>query len=138
MNVLVLGGTQFVGRHVVETALHRNHRVTLFHRGRTHPGLFPKAEELFGDRDGGLAALGDRTWDVVIDVNGYVPRLVGDSVRLLWGASERYVYIPTLSLLADYTIPEQTESAPRASFVRLDTEEITKDSYGPLKAACED
>jgi len=138
MNVLVLGGTQFVGRHVVESALHRNHRVTLFHRGKTNPGLFPKAEKILGDRDGGLGALADRTWDVVIDINGYAPRLVGDSVRLLWGASERYVYISTLSVLADYTIPNQTESAPRVSFVGLGTEEITNETYGPLKAACED
>jgi len=139
MDLLVLGGTQFVGRAIVEVALARGHAVTLFHRGKTNPGLFPNAEEILGDRDGGLEALRGRSWDCVIDVNGYVPRLVRDSVRLLTSDPRtRYLFISTLSVLADYTIPNQTESAPRVSFEGVDTEEITWKSYGPLKAACED
>ncbi len=123
---------------MVEAALARKHRVTLFHRGKTNPGLFPGAEEILGDRDGGLGGLANRTWDAVIDVNGYVPRLVGDSVRLLWGATERYIYISTLSVLADPALGGQTENAPRAPFAGISSEEITNKSYGPLKAACED
>src|SRR5689334_21520927 len=108
MKLLVLGGTQFVGRHIVEAALARGHAVTLFHRGKTNPGLFPGAEEILGDRDGGLGALRGGTWDFALDVNGYLPRLVRDSVRALTGAG-RYLYVSTLSVLADHSVSGQTE-----------------------------
>ena len=137
MKLLVLGGTQFVGRHIVDAALSHRHQVTIFHRGRTNPGLFPSAAEILGDRDGGLDPLRGGSWDAVIDVNGYVPRIVRDSTRLLSGAVERYAFISTLSVLADPSIADQDESAPRAAFHTITTEEITKDTYGPLKAACE-
>jgi 2'-hydroxyisoflavone reductase len=138
MKLLVLGGTQFVGRHIVEAALARGHAVTLFHRGKTNPGLFPQGtEEILGDRDGGLGQLQGGTWDQVLDVNGYVPRLVRDSVRALSAAAERYLYISTLSVLADHSVSGQTESTPRVSFEGVTTEEITGETYGPLKAACE-
>ena len=137
MRLLVFGGTQFVGRHIVDASLRAGHQVTLFHRGTTNPGLFPEAEEILGDRDGGLAPLEKGRWDAVIDVNGYVPRLARDSVRALTGRAEAYTYISTLSVLADYSIPHQDERAPRAPFEGVDTEEITAKSYGPLKAACE-
>jgi 2'-hydroxyisoflavone reductase len=136
MNLLVLGGTQFVGRRIVETALARGHAVTLLHRGKTNPGLFPEATEILGDRDGGLDALRGRSWDTVVDVNGYVPRLVRDAIRAV--GETRYVYISTLSVLADPSIAGQTETAPRAPFAGLTTESITNETYGPLKAACED
>ena len=136
MNLLVLGGTQFVGRRIVETALLRGHAVTLFHRGKTNPGLFPSAEEILGDRDQGLGALRGRSWDAVVDVTGYVPRLVREAILAVGDC--RYVYISTLSVLADPSIAGQTESSPRASFAGLATEAITNETYGPLKAACED
>src|SRR2546422_9959830 len=107
MKLLVFGGTQFVGRHFVDAALSRRHQVTIFHRGRTNPGLFPKAAEILGDRDGGLDSLRGGSWDAVIDVNGYVPRVVRDSTRLLSGAVERYAFISTLSVLAGPSVPGQ-------------------------------
>ncbi|CAA9262412.1 MAG: hypothetical protein AVDCRST_MAG93-2245, partial [uncultured Chloroflexia bacterium] len=73
MNILILGGTIFLGRHLTAAALERGHTVTLFNRGR-HPNPFPEVEYLQGDRDGGLQALEGRRWDVVIDTSGYVPR----------------------------------------------------------------
>ena len=136
MNLLVLGGTRFVGRRIVESALARGHAVTVFHRGQTNPGLFPEAEQILGDRDQGLGALRGRSWDTVVDVNGYVPRLVHDAI--LASGRSRYVFISTLSVLADPSIAGQTETTPRASFAGLTTESITNESYGPLKAACED
>ncbi|HZE19478.1 MAG TPA: epimerase, partial [Candidatus Angelobacter sp.] len=139
MKLLVLGGTQFVGRRIVEAALERGHAVTLFHRGTTNPGLFTESEEILGDRDGGLGALSGLRWDAVLDVNGYVPRLVRDSVRALTGdPGTRYLFISTLSVLATFTIPHQTEATARVSFEGIDTETITNETYGPLKAACED
>ena len=79
MRLLVLGGTVFLGRHVVAEALAAGHEVTTFTRGRTNPDLFPEAEHLHGDRDGSLHALAGREWDAVIDTSGYVPRVVRQS-----------------------------------------------------------
>src|SRR5215203_4417844 len=100
MRVLILGGTSFVGRHLTEAALAAGHRVTLFNRGRTNPGLFPEAEHLRGDRRRDLSALEGRRWNVAIDVNGYLPKQVGASARLLADAVESYVYISTISVYA--------------------------------------
>jgi 2'-hydroxyisoflavone reductase len=74
MRILVIGGTEFVGRHFVARALSEGHGLTLFNRGVTNPELFPEAERIRGDRDGGLAPLAGRTWDVAVDTCGYVPR----------------------------------------------------------------
>jgi 2'-hydroxyisoflavone reductase len=134
---LVLGGTQFLGRGVVEAALARGHDVTLFNRGRTNDSLFPEVEKLRGDRDGDLAALGGRTWDAVVDPSGYVPRLVRASAELLRGAVAHYVFVSSISV---YDFPQPAwfdESAPR-QVLAAETEEVTGESYGPLKAACED
>ena len=137
MKLLFLGGTQFVGRHMVARALERGHEVSLFNRGKTNPDLFPETEKLVGDRDGGLDPLRGRRWDAVIDVNGYLPRLVSASARLLTDSVERYVYISTLSVFANYSIPDQDEDAPLATIEDPTTEEITGESYGALKALCE-
>jgi 2'-hydroxyisoflavone reductase len=137
MKLLFLGGTQFVGRHMVERALARGHEVTLFNRGKTNADLFPEAEKLLGDRDGGLDPLKSRQWDAVIDVNGYLPRLVSDSAQLLADAVERYVYISSLSVFASYSTPDQDENAPMATIEDPTDEEITDESYGALKALCE-
>ena len=73
LKILVLGGTKFLGRAIVEDGLARGHELTLFNRGETDPGLFPEAEQLRGDRKSDLSALEGRTWDAVIDTSGYVP-----------------------------------------------------------------
>ena len=133
MKLLVLGGTKFVGRALVEAALAANNDVTLFHRGLTDPDLFPEAEHILGDRDGGLGALAGRTWDVCIDVSGYLPRLVGDSATALRDGVERYVYVSTISVYADLSVPRD-ENGPLATIEDESTEEITDGSYGALKA----
>src|SRR5262252_7856225 len=93
LRILFLGGTGFIGPHQVEYAIKRGHQVTLFNRGKTHPGLFPQAEKLEGDRDGKLDALKGKTWDAVIDNSGYVPRHVRDSAQLLSKAVEQYLFV---------------------------------------------
>ena len=133
MRLLVLGGTQFVGRAVAEAALAAGDDVTLFHRGKTNPGLFPEAEHVLGDRDGGLGALDGRDWDACIDVSGYVPRLVGDAARALHGRVPRYVYVSTVSVYADLSVPRD-EDGPLATLEDETTEEIGGDTYGGLKA----
>ena len=90
MKVLIIGGTQFLGRHFVETAVAEGHTVTLFNRGRTNPSLYPEVEKLAGDRTSDLSALRGRSWDAVIDTSGFVPRVVGSSARcwrVRWGTT---------------------------------------------------
>ena len=126
----MLGGTVFLGRHVVESALADGHRVTIFSRGRTQPELFPDVERIHGDRDGGMGALAGRRWDAVIDTCGFVPRVVGQSMSLDAG---RYVFVSTISAYADLSRPHD-ESA--ALLPAVDTEDVAI-AYGALKAACE-
>jgi 2'-hydroxyisoflavone reductase len=128
MKLLVLGGTLFLGRHVVEHALERGHAVTLLTRGRTNPELFPEAERLIGDRDGDLAALRGRTWDAVIDTCGYVPRIAGASAAALKDAVGHYTFISSISVYAELNAPGVTEEAPVASAAR--PQEIGPDSMG--------
>jgi 2'-hydroxyisoflavone reductase len=135
MRLLVLGGTAFLGRHTVEAALARGDEVTIFTRGRTNPELFPAAEHLAGDRDGGLDALAGRTWDGVVDTSGYVPRVQRMSAELLRSAVGRYVFVSSISVYADFSRPVDEESAVAV----LDdpfSEDVEAD-YGALKAACE-
>lgn len=135
MKLLVLGGTKFLGRHVVADALARGHEVTTFTRGQTNPDLFPNAEHLHGDRDEQLDALRGGTWDGVIDTSGYVPRIVRQSAELLRDSVERYVFVSSISVYADFSAPVD-ESSPVAELEDPDTEEILP-NYGGLKAACE-
>jgi 2'-hydroxyisoflavone reductase len=137
VKLLVLGGTQFLGRHIAAEALERRHQLTLFTRGRTRPGLFPAAEHLTGDRDGGLHALRGGSWDVVVDCSGYLPRVVADSARLLAAAVERYVFISSVSVYPDYSRPGVDESAAVATIEDETVEQIDEHTYGPLKALCE-
>jgi 2'-hydroxyisoflavone reductase len=137
MKILILGGTVFLGRHLVVAARARGHEVTLFNRGLSGPDLFPDVEKLRGDRDGGLDVLRGRRWDVVIDTSGFVPRIVRASAELLAGAVELYVFISTLSVIADTRVPGADESAPVGTLLDPTTEDATGSAYGPLKALCE-
>jgi len=135
MQLLVLGGTKFLGRHVVDAALARGDEVTIFTRGQTNPELFPEVEHLTGDRDGSLDALAARSWDGVIDTSGYVPRIVRQSAELLRDAVGRYVFISSISVYADPSVP-LTEGSPLDLLEDPFTEEVMA-HYGALKAACE-
>jgi 2'-hydroxyisoflavone reductase len=138
MHLLVLGGTVFLGKHVVSEALARGHDVTLFNRGRHNPELFPQAEKLRGDRDGDLAALHDRSWDAVVDTCGYVPRIVRASAEMLEDATEHYTFVSSVSVYADLSQRGLDESAPVGRLGDPSIEEITGETYGPLKALCEE
>ena len=134
LRILVLGGTQFVGRAVVEAALARGHEVTLFNRGRTNPGLFPEAEKLRGDRSQDLSALADRAWDVTIDVAAYVPQVVESAVQLLAPEVEQYVFVSSVSVYADQSVPQLETARLEAP---ADPDDVSEASYGARKAACE-
>jgi 2'-hydroxyisoflavone reductase len=136
MRLLVLGGTKFLGRHAVDAALAAGHEVTLFTRGQTSPELFPEAEHLRGDRDGGLDALAGRSWDGVIDTSGFVPRIVRQSAELLRDSVQRYVFVSSISVYDDFSAPVD-ESSPVAQLEDPLSEEVLE-HYGALKAACEE
>jgi len=134
--ILILGGTGFLGPHVVDAARARGHTVTLFNRGKTHPKLFPDLEKLQGDRDGKLDALANRAWDAVVDTSGYVPRIVEQSVRLLAPKVGHYVFVSTISVYASDDRIDADETAETRKLADPASEDVGKD-YGPLKAACE-
>ncbi|MEO6566499.1 MAG: NAD-dependent epimerase/dehydratase family protein, partial [Casimicrobiaceae bacterium] len=141
MKILLLGGTRFLGRHVVDVALARGHEVTLFTRGRQPNPWGPAVTMRTGDRDPsvapGLAALEGGSWDAVIDTSGYVPRVVGASAQLLRNAVGRYLFVSSISVYADMSRRGVNEDAPVGKLDDPATEEVAK-FYGPLKAACED
>jgi 2'-hydroxyisoflavone reductase len=139
MRILVLGGTSFVGRAIVADALRTGAEVTLFSRGRTGAGLFPGVPRLTGDRDtGDYAALSGGRWDAVVDVSGYVPRHTRQAMDALDGQAGRYLFISSHAVyLQTGVAPGSDEDTPRRPPVR-DTEELTEETYGPLKVACED
>ncbi len=134
MDILIIGGTQFVGRHLAEAALAAGHKVTLFNRGKTGPGLYPEAEHLIGDRDGDLDVLKGRKWDVAFDPSGYLPRVVRQSAELLQDAVGHYVFISSISVYVDSDNAD--ENAPLNVLDDPTSEDIPK-HYGALKVACE-
>lgn len=139
MRVLVVGGTRFVGRHIVQALLDAGHTVTLFHRG-SGGDPFPEAEHRHGDRNGDLAGLADGEWDATVDVSAYVPRQVrvlADALGGSGGRGGRYLYISSVSAYAPGAEPPITESTPLAVLADEDTEVVDGESYGGLKALCE-
>ncbi len=136
MRILFIGGTGFIGPHMVRRAMARGHSVTLFNRGRTNPHLFPEVEKFVGDRDGGLGVLEGGEWDAVIDTSGYVPRVVRDSAELLRDAVHRYLFISTGDAYADF---EKIGIEEDYTLDTIDdpTNENPGENYGPLKVLCE-
>lgn len=148
LSILVLGGTGFIGPHVIEQALLRGHQVTTFNRG-SNKGMFgDSVEELFGDRDvevgTGLTSLqGDRTWDVVIDNSCYVPRHAQDSATLLKDRVGRYLFTSTVAVYDYDAVPPSNgvhianRDTPLLPNPEPPTERVTGSTYGPLKAECD-
>jgi 2'-hydroxyisoflavone reductase len=134
MRLLLIGGTEFVGRHVLEQAVAGGHEVTVFHRGVTEPQDLPDVEHLHGDRDGDLVAVGGRRWDAAVDVCGYAPRIVRLSADALADAVDRYCFVSTESVYAEPLPPVVTERSPLAT---LAAAQGAWGSYGPLKVLCE-
>lgn len=150
MKILVLGGTRFVGRHIVTAALESGHEVSVFNRGRSAGAIFPEVEQLVGDRHKDLRALENRKWDVVIDSSGYVPNSVEVCTTLLSRHIDSYIYVSTVSVYNDFSktpidentaVYGMTDSAnEKAELVNLEkspTGADYGDKYGVLKAECE-
>jgi 2'-hydroxyisoflavone reductase len=138
MRVLVLGGTVFVGRHVVEAALARGDEVTVFHRGLHGADLFPEVERIAGDRDGGLTGLDGCEWDAVVDTSGYFPRQVRAAAETLAGRIGHYVFVSSGSVYADHSRGGTTEDAPVNEVpAGADEDRSSPELYGGFKAASE-
>jgi 2'-hydroxyisoflavone reductase len=138
LSILMLGGTGFLGPQTVEAALARGHKVTLFNRGVTRPGLFPDLEKLHGDRDkDDLKALEGRKWDAVVDTSANVPRWVKKAAAVLGPNIGHYVYISSISVYADTSKPGMEETAALATIADETIEKITGETFGALKALTE-
>ena len=151
MKILIIGGTKFLGRHLVDAALERNHEVTLFNRGTKYSGeKIENVEQIHGDRNIDLEKLANRRWDAVIDTCGYLPQMVKASAEFLKDAVERYVFISSISAYADFSkvnFDETTELAKLTAeqekeFAKIDpkaelTGAVLGEMYGALKVLCE-
>ncbi len=135
MKLLVIGGTQFVGRHLVQAALARGDQVTLFNRGQTAAAP-PGVEWRQGDRRSDLSSLATGQWDAVVDACGYLPAEVASMVDALDGRFGRYVFVSSVSAYASGALPND-EQAPLGRIDDEDTPVVDGRTYGPLKAACE-
>ena len=136
MKLLLLGGPRFLGRAIADAALERGHELTFFNRGKTNPDLYPGVERIIGDRAGDLTALGGRTWNAVIDTSGYLPSEVRASAEAL-ATCGLYCFVSSISVYADFARPND-EDSPLAELGDLPANEVTNESYGALKALCEE
>ncbi|HEX8890074.1 MAG TPA: NAD-dependent epimerase/dehydratase family protein, partial [Pyrinomonadaceae bacterium] len=150
MKILILGGTIFLGRHLIDATLERGHQITIFNRGRHNPDLYPEIEKLRGDRSHDLSALDGRRWDAVIDTCGYVPSIVRSSAEFLATAVEHYTFISSVSVYSNFELAGTDESAPVSTITSAQLREAEKidtgerasaisygKMYGALKALCE-
>jgi 2'-hydroxyisoflavone reductase len=136
LKILILGGTRFIGLHMTALAQQRGHTLTFFNRGKTRTDLHPEVERIKGDRNGEIDGLKGREWDVVIDNSGYVPRHVKLSAELLASKVKQYVFVSSISVYPDFSVPRD-ESSPVGKLVDETVEKVDGDTYGPLKALCE-
>ncbi len=139
MRLLIIGGTRFLGRHLAQQAMDRGHELTLLHRGRSNPGLYPQAEHILADRDADLSALTTpgRHWDAAIDTCAYFPRQVRALGAALAGRVGHYQLVSTISVYAEFTQPGQDETAPLATLAEPEVQAVTGETYGGLKVLCE-
>lgn len=138
LKLLIIGGTKFVGRHITETALKRGHDVTLFNRGISNNALFPQVKKLKGDREkGDVAALENKSWDIVVDVCGYRPEDIRPLAKALSANVGRYLFVSTISVYKDFTISGINEDYPLSVMPEKSGRDITRETYGPMKVLCE-
>ena len=136
LKILILGGTRFIGLHMTALALERGHTLTFFNRGRTNADKFPEIERIKGDRTSDIEGLKGRQWDAVVDNSGYVPRFVRNSAELLAPNVKQYVFVSSISVYPNFAEPRD-ESSPVGKLADETVEKVDGETYGPLKALCE-
>lgn len=150
MKILIIGGTIFLGRHLVAAAQNRNHEITLFHRGKHLSEGTENVEEIYGDRNDDLGKLKNRSWDAVIDTCGYLPQTVKASAEALKDSAGQYIFISSISAYAGFTNSNYDETAPLATLTEEQKSKANKidlkgkitavtleEMYGALKVLCE-
>lgn len=137
MKLLIIGGTLFLGKHIVKYALEKGHDVTIFNRGKSNPNLFDNVKHIQGDRNSDLEKLSDEKWDAVIDTCGYFPKQVKMSAEYLKDKAEVYCFVSTISVYKDMKQKGSDENYPLGTTDDVDADKITGENYGPLKALCE-
>lgn len=151
MRILIIGGTKFLGRHLLEAALQNKHEVTLFNRGRNYAQEeIAGVEQIHGDRNSELDKLSGKNWDAVIDTCGYLPQTVRASAEFLADKLEQYVFISSGSVYADTSKPDYDETTRLATLDEAQKRAVEKidprgelngltlgENYGALKALCE-
>ena len=136
MKLLVIGGTSFVGRHIVEQALHNGHEVVLFNRGKTNPDLFPACRRIFGERQIHIDQAAHEQWDAVIDTSGYTPNDMKPVIEALREKTNHFTFISTVSVYDDHSKGDVHETSSQFNHT-VTTNEVTGETYGPLKVMCE-
>ena len=137
MDVLILGGSGFVGRHIADALQRDGHAVTLFNRGMSDPSDARPMERVRGDRETDLPRLGNRKWDAVVDTSAYVPRTVEASARYFANRTRRYVFVSTISVYDMSVAPLNEESPTLRMPAGADRAKMVPEAYGALKALCE-
>lgn len=135
-SLLILGGTGFIGPPLTQEALRLGWKVTHFNRGRTAADGVADVETLIGDRKGQLEALRGRRWDAVVDDTGFIPKYVQMSAQLLAPNVGYCLFVSSISAYASFAQPND-EHSPTGKLSNPAIEEITNDTYGPMKALCE-
>lgn len=137
MKILIIGGTIFLGKHIVKIAQERGHEIVLFNRGKHNQELFPGLEKIRGDRLTDLNLLGDRIFDSVIDTCGYFPRAVRMSAEFMRNKAKHYTFISSISVYKEFDVKGLNEESATAVLEDENVEEVTGETYGALKRLCE-
>ncbi|MGV3708069.1 MAG: NAD-dependent epimerase/dehydratase family protein [Gemmatimonas sp.] len=142
LNVLVLGGTGFIGPHLVKRLIERGHQVTTFTRGRREADLPASVTRLTGDRDakdaegqvaGDYASLKGKKWDAVFDDSATNPLWVRQSTALLKDATPLYLFVSSTGVFYPYRTTNIDESLK----TRMSMQEEGADQFGVNKSQCE-
>jgi 2'-hydroxyisoflavone reductase len=137
MKILAIGGTSFIGRHLVEAAIKNGHEVVLFNRGKTNPGVFEGVRHIQGDRRTDAHLLENEKWDAVLDTCGYSPSDLKLVLNAVMNNTKTYMFISTISVYDNYENGRPNEDSSTYT-QQLETDEVTGETYGPLKVMCED
>ncbi|OWQ86206.1 hypothetical protein CDN99_20430 [Roseateles aquatilis] len=130
MRLLILGGTVFLGRHVIDAALARGHAVTMLNRGRHGRGLFPEVERLIGDRDGDMSALRGRSFDAVIDCSAFTPAQIDRTLAALDTGAPQVVFVSSISAYGRFEPGKVYDESTALA--------AGHEGYGALKARAEE
>lgn len=137
MKILIIGGTIFLGKHLLLEGVKRGHDISIFHRGKHNLGQLGTAQEILGDRRTDMEKVTHTQWDAVIDTCGYLPKEVRISAEALKTLTKQYTFISTESVYADDHLAGIEEDGRIVVLEDPTTQTVDGYTYGGLKALCE-